>query len=132
MTSDEMLVKEFSKNMASYETPVKHNKQRFQYSTAAKNDHEMMQFKNTGLFLSPTTKQFMQSIEKASNSVQVLYNQEELKATRKNILLSVDLILGHDLVKEDPRAATFVTELDRKVQEVKEQFTKSILSIRGY
>ena len=91
----------------------------------------MMQFKNTGLFLSPTTKQLMQSIEKTSNSVQVLYNQEELKATHKNILLSVDHILGHDLVKEDPHAATFVTELDRKVQELKEQFTKSILSICG-
>jgi hypothetical protein len=74
----------------------------------------------------------MQSIEKASNSVQVLYNQEELKAICKNILLSVDHILGHDLVKEDPCAATFVTELDRKVQEVKEQFTKLILSICGY
>jgi hypothetical protein len=34
-------------------------------------------------------------------------------------------------VMEDPRAAAFVTELDRKVQELKEQFTKSILSIRG-
>jgi hypothetical protein len=59
----------------------------------------------------------MQSIEKASNSVQVVHNQEELKATRKNILLFVDHILGHDLVMEDPRAAAFVTELDRKVQE---------------
>jgi hypothetical protein len=132
MTSDEMPVKEFSKNMASYEMPVKHNKQQFQYNTPAKNDHEMMQFKNTGSFLSPTTKQLMQSIEKVSNSVQVLYDQEELKAKHKNILLSVDHILGHDLVKEDLCGATFVTELDKKVQEVKEQFTKLILSICGY
>ncbi len=73
----------------------------------------------------------MQSIEKASNSVQVVYNWEELKATCKNILLSVDHILGHDLVMEDPHDAAFVTELDRKVQELKEQFSKSILSIRG-
>jgi hypothetical protein len=73
----------------------------------------------------------MQSIEKVFNSVQILYNREEIKATRKNILLSVDHILGHDLVMEDPCAAAFVTELDRKVQELKEEFTKSILSIRG-
>jgi hypothetical protein len=73
----------------------------------------------------------MQSIEKTSNSLQVVYNQEELKATHKNILLSVDHILGHDLVMEDPRAAAFVTELDRKVQELKEQFTESTLSICG-
>jgi hypothetical protein len=32
---------------------------------------------------------------------------------------------------EDPRAAAFMTELDRKVQELKEEFTKSILSIWG-
>ncbi len=130
MTSDEMLVKEFSKNMTRYETPVK-NKQLFEYNTPAKNDHELIRFKDTGLFLSPTTKQLMQSIEKASTSLQVVYNQEKLKATCKNILLSVDHILGHDLVMEDPCAAAFVTELDRKVQELKEQFTKSILSIRG-
>ncbi len=73
----------------------------------------------------------MQSIEKASNYVQVVYNQEELKATRKNILLSVDHILGHDLVMEDLRAAAFVTVLDRNVQELKEQCSKSIFSIRG-
>ncbi len=71
----------------------------------------------------------MQSIEKASNSVQVVYNQHELKATRKNIIQSVDHILGHDLVMEDACAAAFVTELDRKVQELKEGSTKSILSI---
>ena len=57
----------------------------------------------------------MQSIEKASNSVQVVYDRHELKATRKNIIQSVDHILGLDLVMEDPRAAAFVTELDRKV-----------------
>ncbi len=130
MTSDEMPLKEFSKTMTSYEMPVK-NKQLFEYNTPAKNDHELIQFKDTGLFLSPTTKQLMQSIQKASNSVQVVYNQEELKATHKNILLSVDHILGHDLVMEDPRTAAFVTELDRKVQELKEQFTKSILSIHS-
>jgi hypothetical protein len=73
----------------------------------------------------------MHSIEKASYSVQVVYNQEELKATPKNILLSDDHILGHDLVMEDLHAAAFVTELDRKVQELKEQFTKPILSICG-
>ncbi len=39
--------------------------------------------------------------------------------------------LFNDLVMEDPRAAAFVTELDRKVQELKEQFTKSILAIFG-
>jgi hypothetical protein len=71
----------------------------------------------------------MRSIEKASNSVQVVYDRHELKATRNNIIQSVDHILGHDLVMEDPHAAAFVTELDRKVQDLKKEFTKSILSI---
>jgi hypothetical protein len=35
------------------------------------------------------------------------------------------------MVMEDPSAAAFVTELDRKVQELMEEFTKSILSISG-
>ena len=41
MTSDEMPVKDFSKNMTSYETPVK-NKQLFKYYTPSKNDHELI------------------------------------------------------------------------------------------
>jgi hypothetical protein len=65
----------------------------------------------------------MQSIEKAFNSAQVVYNRHELKATHKNIIQSVDHILGHDLVMEDPRGAPFVTDLDRKVQELKDEFT---------
>ncbi len=89
-------------------------KQLFEYETPSKNDNELIQFQDTGLFLSPMTKQFMQSIEKASDSVQVVYDRHELKATRKNIIQSVDHILRHDLVMEDP-AAAFVTELDRKV-----------------
>jgi len=57
--------------------------------------------------------------------------KKELIAARKNILLSVDHILGHDLVPENPQAALFVAELERKVQEIKEEFTKSIYSITG-
>jgi hypothetical protein len=41
MTSDEMPVKEFSKNMTSYEALVK-NKQLFEYYTPSKNDHELI------------------------------------------------------------------------------------------
>jgi hypothetical protein len=50
-------------------------------------------------------------MEKAASSVQVIDNTNELKATRKNILQSVDHILSHDLVMENPQAAAFVTEL---------------------
>ncbi len=49
--------------MTSDETPVK-KKQLFEYETPSKNDNELIQFQDTGLFLSPKTKQFMQSIEK--------------------------------------------------------------------
>ncbi len=54
-----------------------------------------------------------------------------MKATRKNILQSVDHILSHDLVMENPDDAAFVTKLERKVQEIKEEFTKSVHSITG-
>ena len=68
-------------------------------------------------------------MEKAASSVKVIYNTNELKATRKNILQSVDHILSHNLVMENPQAAAFVTELESKVQEIKEGFTKCIHSI---
>ena len=54
-----------------------------------------------------------------------------MKAAHKNILQSVNHILGHNLVKENSQAAAFVAELERKVQEIKEEFTKSIHSITG-
>ena len=54
-----------------------------------------------------------------------------MKAARKNILQSVDHILGHDLVQENPQAAAFVAELERKVQEIKEEFTKSVHAVTG-
>jgi hypothetical protein len=111
-------------------TPMKKRKL-FQYKTPTKDDNELIRFKITVLFLSPTTKQFMRSIKKVSNSVQVVYNKNQLKATCKNIIRTIDHILGHDLVMEDPRATAFVTELDRKVQGLKEEFTKSILLIDG-
>ncbi len=71
------------------------------------------------------------SIEKAASSVKVVYNTHELKAARKNILQSVDHILSHELVMENPLAAEFVAELERKVQEIKEEFTKNVHSISG-
>jgi len=39
--------------------------------------------------------------------------------------------LLYDLVQENPQAAAFVAELERQVQEIKEEFTKSIYSITG-
>lgn len=54
-----------------------------------------------------------------------------MKAARKNILQSVDKILSHNLVMENPQAAAFVAEVERKVQEIKEEFTKSVHSITG-
>ena len=112
------------------DTPIK-KKQLFEYETPLKPSNDLLIFKNTQTFLSPTTKEFQRSIDKAASSAKVIYNRNELKAARKNILQSVDHILGHDLVQENPQAAAFVAELERKVQEIKEEFTKSIYSITG-
>ncbi len=68
------ILKDLNDNTTSDEMPVK-KKQLFEYETPSKNDNELIRFQDTGLFLSPATKQFMQSIEKASNSVQVVYDQ---------------------------------------------------------
>ena len=117
-------------NSGNDDTPMK-KRQLFEYETPLKPSNDLLIFKNTQTFLSPTTKEFQRSIDKAASSVKVIYNRNELKAARKNILQSVDHILGHDLVQENPQAAAFVAELERKVQEIKEEFTKSIYSITG-
>ena len=115
-------------NSGNDDTPMK-KRQLFEYETPLKPSNDLLIFKNTQTFLSPTTKEFQRSIDKAASSAKVIYNRNELKAARKNILQSVDHILGHDLVQENPQAAAFVAELERKVQEIKEEFTKSIYSI---
>ena len=106
-------------------------KQLFEYETLSKTSNELLRFQNTQTFLSPTTKELQKSIEKAASSVKVVYNTHELKAARKNILQSVDHILSHELVMENSQAAEFVAELERKVQEIKETFTKTVHSISG-
>ena len=117
-------------NSGNDDTPMK-KRQLFEYETPLKPSNDLLIFKNTQTFLSPTTKEFQRSIDKAASSAKVIYNRNELKAACKNILQSVDHILGHDLVQENPQAAAFVAELERKVQEIKEEFTKSIYSITG-
>jgi hypothetical protein len=118
----------YRKDNSRNDTPMK-KKKLFEYETPLKTSNELLIFKNTQTFLSPTTKELQRSIEKAASAVKVVYNTNELKDARKNILQSVDHILGHDLVKENPQAAAFVAELERKVQEIKEEFTKSVHSI---
>ncbi len=41
----------------------------------------------------------------------------------------MDHILNHDLVRENPAAATFVGTIERSMQEIKEEFNKVVLSI---
>ena len=106
-------------------------KQLFEYETPLKSSNELHIFNNTQTFLSPTTKELQNSMEKAASSVMVVYNTDTLKSTRKNIIESVDHILGNDLVQENPQIAAFVTELERKVQEIKEEFTKSVHAVTG-
>ncbi len=49
----------------------------------------------------------------------------------KNIIETVDHILNNDLVQEYPAAAKYVAETKRKMQEIKEDFTKEVISIVG-
>jgi hypothetical protein len=87
--------------------------------------------KDNTLFLSPITREYQNSLEKASSLVNHVYDKESLKITRKIIVHSIDHILNHDLVKEDYQAAEFVTAMERQIQNLKEEFTKQILSITG-
>ncbi len=113
------------------DTPMKQNHQLFEYETPTKQGNELLRLKDKHTFLSPTTKELQRSIEKTASSAKIIYNTNDLRAAHKNILQSVDHILNHELVLENPKAAAFVSELERKVQEIKEEFTKSLHSITG-
>jgi hypothetical protein len=95
------------------DTPMK-QKQLFEYETPTKQWNELLRFKDKHTFLSPTTKELQRSIDKAASSTKIIYNTNDLRAARKNILQSVDHILNHELVLKNPQAAAFVSELERK------------------
>jgi hypothetical protein len=74
---------------------------------------ETRQCQDNSLFLSPTTKKLHNNIEKASEDNQTLYATNSLREARKNIIASVDHILQHDLVRENPIAAEFVSTMEK-------------------
>jgi hypothetical protein len=83
-------------------------------------------------FISVTcNRKIHKSIDKATKLSAVVYNSETLKEVRKNIIQSMDHILNHNLVCENPAAATLVGTIERSLQEIKEEFNKVVLSIIG-
>jgi hypothetical protein len=92
---------------------------------------EINRCKDNSLYLSPTTKKLHDSLEKASVKSQPLYTTNSLRQTRKNIIQSIDHILNHDVVREDPLEARFVKEIGREMQDIKERFNTQILSLLG-
>jgi hypothetical protein len=89
----------------------------------------LSQFKDTGLFLSPATQKFHDSIEKATKLSEVVYNSRKLKEVQNNIIESIDHILNHDIVCKNPAAANFVGMVERNMQEIEEEVNKVVLSI---
>jgi hypothetical protein len=71
------------------------------------------------------------TIEKATKLSENIYITQKLKEVQKNIIKSIDHILNHDLVCENPVAAKFVAQVERKMQAIKEDFNKEVLSIIG-
>jgi hypothetical protein len=92
---------------------------------------EINRYKDNSLYLSPATRKLHDSLEKASIKSQPLYTTKSLRETRKNIIQLIDHILNHDLVREDPLAARFVSEMEREMQDIKERFNTQILSLLG-
>ncbi len=92
---------------------------------------EINRYKDNSLYLSPTTKKLHDSLEKPSIKSQQLYTTKSLRETRNNIIQSIDHILNHDLVWEDPLAARFVSEMEKEMQGIKEWFNTQNLSLLG-
>ncbi len=113
-----------------FHTPKKQNESS-QYKSPEHYYQEISRLKDTYRFLSPATKSLHDSIEKASKESEFKYNARQLKEARKNIIETVDHILNNDLVQEFPSAVKYVAENERKMQEIKEDFTKEVISIVG-
>ena len=93
---------------------------------------EMRRCQGNSLFLSLTTQKLHNSIKKASKDTQTLYTTKSLREARKNIIVwSVDHILQHDLVQENPIAAEFVSTMEIEMQNLKECVITKMMSILG-
>jgi len=90
-----------------------------------------MRFNTTYSFLSPTTKQLHDSLEKAKQQTTKTYNTSNLKLVRKNIIESLDHMLNHELVRENPKISRFVGIIERQIQNIKEDFNKEMISVMG-
>jgi hypothetical protein len=91
----------------------------------------MRQYQGNSFFLLPTTLKLHNSIEKASKDTQPLYITKSFREARKNIIASVDHILQHDLVQENPIEADFVSIMEKKMQNLKERFNTKMILIYG-
>jgi hypothetical protein len=94
-------------------------------------DTEIRRIQGNSLFLSPTTQKLHNSIEKASTDTQTLYTTKSLREARQNIIVSVDHILQHDLVHENPIAAEFISTMEKEMQNITEHFNTKMMSIPG-
>jgi hypothetical protein len=92
---------------------------------------EINRYKDNSLFLTSTAKIMHDSLERASIKSQPLYTTKSLRETRKNVIQSINHILNHDLVQEDPLAVRFVSEMEREMQDIKNWFNAQILSLLG-
>jgi hypothetical protein len=93
--------------------------------------HNLMRYTNTHTFLSPSTKELHNSLEKAKQKSSIVYTTTNLRAVWKNVIESIDHILNHDLVLENPNIAWYVNVIERQIQSIKDYFTKEIMSIVG-
>ncbi len=71
------------------------------------------------------------SVEKASQDTQSLYTTKILREAGKNVIVSVDHILQHDLVRDNPFADEFVTTMEKEMQNIKKHFDTKMILILG-
>jgi hypothetical protein len=119
-----------AENNVIFETP-QNPPQKILFETPDPLQQSLSWFKDTGLFLSPPSEKFHESIEKTTKLSEVVYDSRKLKEVQKNIIQSINHILNHDLVCKHPAAANFVGMVERNMQEIKEEFNMVILSIFG-
>ena len=80
-----------------------------QKETKVRENPNLMRFTNyTHSFLSPSTTQLHNSLEKAKQKSSIVYTTSNLRAIMKQVIESIDHILNHDLVLENHNIARYV------------------------
>ena len=85
-----------------------------------KNHNDLSRFQNNIMtYISPMTKCLHDDIEENSPSRICHHNVESLRASRKNMIATIDYIISIGDIEEDPQSAILFDKMEKSLQKIK-------------